>query len=253
MSDFVTRMVQRQRGELPTVQPRIPSLFAPLTNRPEAPMSEIVMEHRQPVQARESEPAPEMEKRLVQGSSEEEIGTRSVSPLVPSGAQPIGNQQVEQPPAAQSQRQTPVAEDRPPMKPLLTESPVRRKAAHEAQRDVYENQALPIVERRPSDGAKPERRPTARPVEVPPRLVREEIQSRVEQIHAPPSLVSRDSVGRRPRPIIHDPVEPPVQVTIGRIEVTAATPPSTPKHSKPVRQPAVTLQDYLAQRQRRSR
>jgi len=45
--------------------------------------------------------------------------------------------------------------------------------------------------------------------------------------------------------------EPPVQVTIGRIEVTALTQVAPPKRAAAPRKPAMSLDDYLARRQRR--
>ena len=47
--------------------------------------------------------------------------------------------------------------------------------------------------------------------------------------------------------------EPPVQVTIGRIEVTAATAPAPPQRASLPRKPTMSLDDYLARRQRTDR
>ena len=48
-------------------------------------------------------------------------------------------------------------------------------------------------------------------------------------------------------------VEPPVQVSIGRIEVKAVTAPPQPRRAPVLRKPAMSLDNYLAQRQRGER
>ena len=50
-----------------------------------------------------------------------------------------------------------------------------------------------------------------------------------------------------------DASEPPVQVTIGRIEVTAMTAPAPPQRASLPRKPTMSLDDYLARRQRTDR
>jgi hypothetical protein len=45
--------------------------------------------------------------------------------------------------------------------------------------------------------------------------------------------------------------EPPIHVTIGRIEVTALTPAAPAKRTVAPRKPAMSLDDYLVRRQRR--
>jgi hypothetical protein len=44
--------------------------------------------------------------------------------------------------------------------------------------------------------------------------------------------------------------EPPIHVTIGRIEVTAVTQSTPARRTAPPRKPAMSLDDYLARRQR---
>lgn len=41
MSDFLTRLVQRQAGTLATIQPRTRSMFAPAMDRPEPPTPDL--------------------------------------------------------------------------------------------------------------------------------------------------------------------------------------------------------------------
>jgi len=47
--------------------------------------------------------------------------------------------------------------------------------------------------------------------------------------------------------------EPTIRITIGRVDVRAAPPPASPRAPAPERKPALSLEDYLASRQRRSR
>ena len=59
MSDFLTRLVQRQAGTLATIQPRTRSMFAPAMDRPEPPTPDLSVidgvassgEQRQPAEA----------------------------------------------------------------------------------------------------------------------------------------------------------------------------------------------------------
>jgi hypothetical protein len=59
MSDFLTRLVQRQAGTLATIQPRTRSMFAPAMDRPEPPTPDLPVidgvassgEQRQPAEA----------------------------------------------------------------------------------------------------------------------------------------------------------------------------------------------------------
>ena len=84
-------------------------------------------------------------------------------------------------------------------------------------------------------------------VEVVPRLLPQAIPA-ARPIEAPPSLVapiSRQGVDG----IDADTAEPPVQVTIGRIEVTAMAAPPAPKRKTGPRPPSMSLQEYLARRQ----
>jgi hypothetical protein len=85
-------------------------------------------------------------------------------------------------------------------------------------------------------------------VEVIPRLVRQEL-SRAKPIDAPPSLVAAPVSGKQLDAIARATAEPPVQVTIGRIEVTALGAPPAPKRKTAARQPSMSLQEYLARRQ----
>lgn len=70
------------------------------------------------------------------------------------------------------------------------------------------------------------------------------------KLTAPPSLSTRnDRVDERAWPV----AEAPVQVTIGRIEVTALVQAAPSKRAAPARKPNLSLDDYLARRHGRER
>ena len=71
------------------------------------------------------------------------------------------------------------------------------------------------------------------------------------KLTAPPSLSPRrDRVAERARPPVAD---APVQVTIGRIEVTALVQAAPSKRAAPARKPTLSLDDYLTRRHGRER
>jgi hypothetical protein len=85
-------------------------------------------------------------------------------------------------------------------------------------------------------------------VMLPPRLVRKESPSTADSGSAPPSLAATVPA-KQSGAVPQDNAEPPVQVTIGRIEVTAANAPPAPKRTSAKPKPSMSLRDYLAQRQ----
>ena len=72
---------------------------------------------------------------------------------------------------------------------------------------------------------------------------------------APPRLElkgpSRNEISAREREPADS--EPPVHVTIGRIEVTAVSAAPAPRRAAMARKPSMSLDDYLARRQRGER
>ena len=85
-------------------------------------------------------------------------------------------------------------------------------------------------------------------VEMIPRLVTQE-NAPVQAITAPPSLITELRAEGRANQMPQDSAEPPIQVTIGSIEVTAVAAAPAAKRQPAARQPAMSLQDYLARRQ----
>ena len=87
-----------------------------------------------------------------------------------------------------------------------------------------------LVEQRASGHTVTSKRRTSLPGQAPPRLA--------------PDHLQHEARGA---------AEPPVQVTIGRIEVTAVTSASPPKRTPSPRKPSLSLEDYLARQRRRER
>lgn len=107
----------------------------------------------------------------------------------------------------------------------------------------------------PETGAQPSPE-SPRSAQAPlPRLVPQreaEVRHPVrESSNAPIPLTSQTRMERESAFLSRKPAEPPIQVTIGRIEVSAVT--ATPPLSRkaPVRQAAMSLQEYLSRRQGR--
>jgi hypothetical protein len=123
----------------------------------------------------------------------------------------------------------------PPDERSPTEEPSFVKSAvssADAQSIVFSGKTDPVSIGRSANGMVSEsRRPPERP-------------------NAPPSLAApRQAVS--PRRDTPDVSEPPVYVTIDRIEVTAVTASPPPKRMPSPRRPTMSLEDYLARRQRR--
>jgi hypothetical protein len=255
MSDFVTRLVQRQLGQLATVEPRMPSLFAST-----APAS--------PAQIVEDVPA-------------EEFGLpQSVNlPLRLVDSPPTGVAREREQSAASGVNQ---ASDRSTMQQQEQTQGVNRPAEQTETRsngriiaNVEQVRAVtrPLVERQvsipgpsasvvlpvstqiifpgaPPVGRESQREQSRSARSAPQRLV--EMRAATLTI-APPRLktVAHESAAALKRDQRGE--EPPVHVTIGRIEVTAVTTPPQPKRAPVPRKPSMSLDDYLARRQRRER
>lgn len=111
------------------------------------------------------------------------------------------------------------------------------------------NNAAPAVEARLGNKVAPESPPRETDVELPPRLMTRVVESHQVQSSAPTSMLSTESTRTRSDSLAQEVSEPPIHVTIGRIEVTALTAPSLPKRKAAARPPSMSLQDYLTRRQ----
>jgi hypothetical protein len=90
-----------------------------------------------------------------------------------------------------------------------------------------------------------------RAVTPPPRLVEAQQATPMAARVTPPSLLFTGPQGRPGDAAGTTSPEPPVHVTIGRIEVTALPAPSPPGRKSAARPPSMSLADYLARRQGR--
>jgi hypothetical protein len=246
MSDFLLRLAQRQLGQIASVEPRVPELYAPVTtvvpllvvddtparetimprvSEPGKPFGEKTSTVDMPSAARITERPLEVNqggndgKRSLTKSDDEVIDVRSAervrteaapltAPKFP--AQPYNVEVSASPNPITAKSVSPQVgfESRTPLGSTIHEAPLR----------LVTTQAMKAAA-------------------VPPRLEPQVSNSREVEARA------RESAAP----------EPPVQVTIGRIEVTAVTAAPTQRRAATPRKPAMSLDDYLARRQRGER
>jgi len=250
MSDFLTRLVQRQIGTLATIQPRTRSMFDPAMKQPDQPTPDLPVidrvassdEPRQPAEVQRHSIVPmrsvpaslHAERRIevpVEGHSVTlpETGARGSGP---SHDSPVVK--VTAVPSAAPGEGPPVS-----LRNQIVESD--RHAARVFSRD----NARPEERRSEATAAK------ERAITPPPRLVEASQATPMPARLTPPSLLSTGERGQRGDTAGTTSPEPPVHVTIGRIEVTALPPSSPPGRKSSARPPSMSLADYLARRQGR--
>jgi hypothetical protein len=248
MSDFLTRLVERQLGQIEKIEPRVKPLFAPTAHESQAPalLDEVVPQQLSP-------------------RTDEQVATLAVRPAI------ADSPRLEFAPMAESRRvvaQTPALErevrfvaepvsiDSEPTQPTARNAAASPSIAEmvspiRAPAKVQPFNAPKLESRAPSSSAAPHlptnanREPPARKdstLEVP--------AEREIKLTAPPSLSTRNERSdERAQPV----AEAPVQVTIGRIEVTALVQAAPSKRAAPARKPNLSLDDYLARRHGRER
>ncbi len=248
MSDFLTRLVQRQTGGMPTVRPRIRSMFAPAMDRESPTLRDLsgmedlpaagvarLPETAQGQQADVIRPLPR-----VRGSQDVVEPTRN---RAGNPRSELGGGLSESLPGPQN----------------VEPATVLNRPAHGAEAATVPSQTAGLVpENTPHYSSMPGRRDGQMPVQthlhqeapidLPPRLVESPGEGRRPTASPLPSLLSGVmSVDDRERAALDSP-EPPIQVTIGRIEVTAVSSPAAPKRKAGPRQPSMSLEEYLARR-----
>lgn len=161
-------------------------------------------------------------------------------------------------PGGLSSAELPVSEESDASRPLESPVPVLHRASNDrpGREPTYSmpsnsigNNAPPAVEARPGNHVAPESPPRETDVELLPRLMTRVVESHQVQSSAPTSMLSTESTRTRSDSLAQEVSEPPIYVTIGRIEVTALTAPSLPKRKAAARPPSMSLQDYLTRRQ----
>ncbi len=247
MSDFLTRLVQRQQGSIHVVQPRIPPMFAPVRSG-DVPLSGAIASQL-PSLVREEKSALTTQRPSMPPPAREHPQPGRVSDFVPMVD-----------PSTEASRQVSRNVNVPTEWSLGTEGPVSlsrpapetrslQKPAQTGKPKTKGSSLASVMEGRQSGRATREAPPHFWHMEAPPRLVTQQVEPEVERISAPTSLLSAEGWKRPSDNSAQDRDEPPVQVTIGRIEVTAATLPSQSKRKAAARPASMSLQDYLTRRQ----
>jgi hypothetical protein len=250
MSDFLTRLAERQLGQIEKIEPRVKPLFAPTAPESQAPslVDEFV-----------PQPLPHLDEKAATSRARPEITdwpglehpntteSRRVTAQTPAREQEM--RFVAEPVKMESER-TQLAPRNAPAAPVDAAmiSPISAPAKfHSVDAPKLETNA-------PSNSAAP-RVPTNVKSEVavpPPRInSRTELPTEREiKLTVPVSPLTRNEhIDERARPV----AEAPVQVTIGRIEVTALVQAAPSRPSAPARKPNLSLDDYLARRHGRER
>ena len=246
MNDLLTRMVQRQRGEVATVQPRVPPMFAPVAEPAPASLSEE-MTWTRPTTMQAPEPTtPERTEDLVRPSKEERAQF-TPPPL------PMVNHVVDMQPLVDSVQRVASSEASESEFHPQAIRPIREEHRSNSEETVVS--LSEAIERQTASHVTPQHPQVVREqhtrterAEVISRLVRQESPPVLASV-APPSLVTAPRAEGLMDRMSQDGSEPPIQVTIGSIEVTAVAAAPAPKRKTAARQPAMSLQDYLARRQ----
>jgi hypothetical protein len=221
VSDYFTRLAERALGATSLPRPAVPSPFEPTSH---AGFEEIELEAS----------APGMTMSQVQKESSPGVERAPVTVDVDSGA--------DQPSSVPGQQVFELAPSpgkaMPPSRQPAAEAPApvtaERVLIYEHHRDIIEHQNV-VVELLPAA-------PTPGQAVVSP--------SQPRQIEARPFTQSAASTNSpEAHALDHDaPVPAVVQVTIGRVDVRAVTPPTSPERSRPPRPLRPSLADYLSGR-----
>jgi hypothetical protein len=228
MTHFLGRLVERARGTAPLVEPIIAPRFA------SAPLAEIATEHEAAPPVRESAG----ETKVANG-----IGGTVVRQKEP--VRERSRRREERPAAIETQRREKMVEETVEAAPLTLLVSVQRPNDGEI--------APPSAWTRGSESLRRNVLPSSPSAAAPPTVRRAS--------HQPRSTIARSSDRRvvsansLPFPNESDVSEPPiVRVTIGRIEVHAASPPSAPpRKPAPRSEPKLTLDAYLKARKEGAR
>lgn len=267
MSGFLTRLIERQWGQTPTIQPRTRPTFAPDSGatsfqvvddfavfQPHANLQRAPSTHhagpdeklRHPSLEQQQSPgrsvrssAPPVHQTFAGAPVHQAVERPSLGPVASAGV----TADIERPLSAPPALIDPVPIDSMQMRPTPNVStgarPTQRvgevaTASGTADTRSFTEVALAEIAQRPAP-------PLIAPLVQDPMAVR-------QQISAPASLHLETSESKRSSHAEPRVVEPPVHVTIGRIEVTAVTTPPVPKRAPSSRKASMPLQDYLAHR-----
>lgn len=245
MSDFVTRLVERQAGEATMVHPRTPALFAPPMGRI-GPADFSVMDSSVPIEPtrhnfpdsihasdhgddvrthtdRQEGRGASPGSRSAPHTSEEPHRTVAAPIPVVRRISAIVNASAQATPAGPS-----AASFKVPQAKLGEQSGLNRQHIEDAVGQTSSHSVARMV---------------------PPPLVNTRHDAVQSSAAAPPSLVSTRGIGRRTERNQTAATEAPVEVTIGRIELTAVSTAPDTKRKPGARRPAMSLEEYLTRRQ----
>ena len=250
MSDFLTRLVQRQTGTLATIQPRTRSMFDPTMDRPEPPTPDLPMidrvassgERRQPTEVPRHSIAsvhPVPPAFYAQRRREAPVDGPSVT-LPETGAR-----------GSESSQESPFVKATAVPRTAPGEGPPVSLRKQIVESDRYAARLFPSNNAMPQERLSGASAGQERAVTPPPRLVEAQQATPMSARVTPPSLLSTGQQGQRGDAARTTSPEPPVHVTIGRIEVTALPAPSPPGRKSAARPPSMSLADYVARRQER--
>lgn len=249
MTDFLTRLIQRQTGMVPTIEPRRPSMFASdgfgkSGSGLGAIDGEVGPVFLQAAVSAEHQPASHLGEPIEGKPFDRGDANVSMIPLVTNRLEPrqpiLQRGERSLAPSDEMTAREPSSEPHfedqirptPPMslKPI---APVAAPMTNDASRQPE------------AVGSRSQLEPP-RSV-LPVRLVRHDFGIEGAPLSAPAPLATTGSK-RRPEQGAPEPAESPVHVTIGRIEVSAVTAPSAPARKPSGRQPSMTLEQYLSGR-----
>ncbi len=246
MSDFVTRLVERQAGTASMVQPRRPSMFASTMSRPE-PADLPLTDSPAPVENASHTPSDSAHSsdhgNEVLIHSDQSAAWRPISGVRSASKPAEGLHRAESAPSSLVRK----------VQAMVTQSAHAMPVALRVDASTIQAKELGKPAR-PSGHNREDRVasvPSLPPMRIaPPPLVNMRHDAVRTSAAPPPVLVSGMGIGRRMDPVTHTAsIEPAVEVTIGRIEVTAVSA-APDQNRKPVaRRPAMSLEEYLTRRQ----
>jgi hypothetical protein len=248
MSDFLTRLAQRHLGQMNTIEPRVPPIYAetePAIQGPD-PIETVVLESReQPdhgsvsIQA-EYRPAAAIIRPFghyaLDAADHRSLDTQPglAHTLAPAPAPRV----TPRPPAKDLE---PTEAHEPDRTAARTRPVVPEASAYTSSVKKMVVSDSPVRQRLPSHDATVV---ASAPVPLQP-AIKETPSHHIERLTAPVSLAARkDGPKPRPRPRL----EAPIHVVIGRIEVTAQTTSAPTKRTSPGRKAKLSLDQYLAKR-----
>jgi hypothetical protein len=288
MSDFLTRLAERQLGQSPSVRPNVPATFAPVSHEQAPPEFEVSRAELDAFGARSEpsradvaspSPGPRLERPLRKHpwpvAAEQAPEPRAVIPssrevrrATPPRLSTLDESAESEPMVAPGERvsQRPAAVPRPRDVAAPASAPHQTFPTPSSPRSVSAPPTEPVRERvvpersavRPLPEAAP---PDARRLALAtvPRLVEaSSARARAEPVVAPSRLgVSAPlplRVATREKTRVEGAgSERIIHVNIGRVRVTAAAPAPRPPRPASTPKPRLTLADYLSQRQRGER